>query len=169
MKSNTVLFLGVGLIIVLFVAFMLLPVNPESESTDDRIGSLDIVVPEGESSLVIPKEFEILLSTNRYSFYPNDEVGVEVIIKSPESIEDADIDFYGVKNKFGSYKMKRSLDGDLVPGSNVIRTYINVPSCSSCSGIDVPAPYAIYVSLSDENGEMLVNASAEIEILEELE
>ncbi len=172
MKSNPVLLLGIVAVLVLFAALVLLPGKETTPSTSTAL-ELDFdersIVEDSEvnGSVVIPTDYEISISTDKYTYYPKDPVLIEIIVKTPEERDEALIGVFGVENKYGAYKLKRVTDLDLDVGENIIPMEASIPSCSSCSGIEVPGKFLVFGAVYDDEREMIVNASIEIEILEE--
>jgi len=83
--------------------------------------------PEGEYSMNI--------YVDKHTYAPRDPVNLTMDITVPGRIENAEIRFFGVKNKFGAYKLQRSMEMTLVDGINVINTRTDIPACTSCSGL----------------------------------
>ena len=141
------LILGVVIVVVLFVTLFALPA---------RTDHVEEYVP-------IEKHYNISISTDQYTYHSRDTIQIVIKVIAPEYIENADLRFFGVENKYGAYKVKRNMKMNLTEGLNVIETKSNIPSCTGCSGI-TPGLFQVYAALY-ENDTQIINASTEIEVL----
>lgn len=157
-------FLAISLVVIVFTmtVLMLMPAKTTGAVAKSQPGA-GLAEKASPTAAPLP-EYLIAISTDNYSYHPRDRVGLSINITVPESMELADIRFFGVENKNGEYKLSREMEMNLTQGLNVIETDTNIPSCSKCSGIDTPGVFQIYAALYRDD-EQLANASKEIAIL----
>jgi hypothetical protein len=155
MKFNIQIIAGIGVIVVLFAVLMMLPASNVKNGED---------APNIEEYSEPEPEYSISIATDKKSYHSRDAVQLSINVTVPKAMEDTKVRFFGVKNKYGAYKMKRTDDIDMAKGLNVIETKTNVPSCYGCSGIE-PGNFTLWAALI-YNGTQIVNSSTGIEILE---
>lgn len=163
--DSKILILGfVGVAAILAVLFAL------PAETDGPVGGEQPLPVENESGTPEENEtepgpaYQASISTDKQAYKSRETIQMEVRLTVPEDREDAEIKLFGIKNKYGAYKVKRGLDTDLVEGENTIKANATVPSCYGCSGIE-PGTFQMTVVLYDDLDNEIINASTGIEIL----
>jgi hypothetical protein len=160
MKINLQIVAGIVGIVAIFALLLVLPADSGRANTQVAEGLEPGALQPPEEKI----EYSISIATDKYTYHARDPVLLTINVTVPGEMNDSQIKFYGIKNKYGAYKVKRTDDMPLVKGLNVIETKTNLPSCYGCSGIK-PGIFYMHAALI-ENGTKIVNATTEIEILE---
>jgi hypothetical protein len=147
-KLNVPLIVGIIIVVVLFSALLLLPAgsNDQKTNTTERI--------------VKPLFYIMSVSTDKMDYEEEETVKITATITAPKDLNGAQVKFVGVENNYGSYKVKEIIDVNLSEGENIIETESELPSCSSCSGVE-EGNHSIYAILMYNDSE-IINASARI-------
>jgi hypothetical protein len=117
----------------------------------------DTKIPAGEYSMAI--------YTDRQVYPADSKVNITVNITVPEDMENSEVRFFGIRNRYGSYRVKKDIDTDLVKGLNTLGTWDYVPACSTCAGIS-PGVFNITAVL-EYHDRQVINATVSINITEE--
>ncbi len=162
MKINVPLMIWVLSVFVLIGVLFFLPSGPGAAEGTDGVPEPQAYVPAAEEEG--KGKYKMSVSTDNYTYYSRDDVQIEITIEAPEDMNDTRIHLFGIKNKYGAYKVERFFEMALTEGKNVIETKTNVPSCYGCSGIE-PGVFQFHATLY-RNESQILNASTDIEILD---
>ena len=127
MNSKIPLALSGVLIVAIIAVLFMMPSHankPINNTNNTPINNTVVEIP-----------YNISISTDRYSYEERDYVNVSLVITVPKEIDEANVTVFGVKNKYGSYKINKDLDFDLDAGVNHRDIRVRLPNCTSCSAV----------------------------------
>jgi|GEM_PF-2732956 len=171
MKYSFLLTIAVIVVALILVVLVGLPTHEADNKVAANISknsSVSLIVKQnqtGENRTTphLPEgNYDAIIYTDNQTYAPRSRINITLNLTVPGPIPNAEIHIFGIKNRYGAYKIERDMVMDLVSGLNVITTLGDVPSCTSCSGIS-PGTFEIYGVLYYE-GAQIVNATTSIEI-----
>jgi len=155
MKLDITVIVGVVAIAALMVLLIMLPPGPEHKSAN-----VDATSEESEESMA--GVYRMGISSDKSSYEEHSKANFTITLTSPKNMTGM-IKLWGVKNKYGAYKIDYWDYVNLTAGQNVIKKATQLPSCSSCAGI-APGNFTVYAALY-VNDTQIINSSTQIEII----
>jgi hypothetical protein len=155
MKLDITVIVGIVAIAALMVLLIMLPPGP-----DHNADNVDTTSEKGEE--VMAGVYRMGISSDKSSYEESSKANFTITLTAPKNTTGL-IKLWGVKNKYGAYKIEYHDHVNLTAGPNVIEKVTQLPSCSSCAGIN-PGNFTVYAALY-VNDTQIINSSTQIEII----
>lgn len=108
-------------------------------------------------------EFALEISTDKAEYGSHEEVYINLIISSPENIENALVKVWGIAPRSTNY-IEDEQTVSLQRGENTIQFVEETPNCTSGCGGVTPGEYVLYASV-DVNSETVAEAETKITLI----
>jgi hypothetical protein len=84
--------------------------------------------------------------TDKDQYHSKEIMKVQVTLTSDTRLENVRIFLEGIKDRYGELHLKKNTSLTIIPGTNTVNLEYQLPTCSTCSGID-PGDYPINLSV----------------------
>lgn len=88
----------------------------------------------------------VSFQTDKDVYHSKELMKLQVGLSSGTAMENVTVHIEGISDRYGDIRLKKDISLNLVPGTNTVTYEYQLPTCSSCSGLD-PGIYPINVTV----------------------